>query len=302
MSEPQQVFRLRLTFAKQGRLAMLSHLEVARALERTVRRAGLPYAVSQGFSPHMLIAFGAALPVGVGGTHEIADVRLTHYVSADKALSALQEASVADLMVKDCRYIEPKAAAASVAFPVSTYRALLSCTPAVLPLPDEIHVVRKKKEKVLHPAEFLVGDFQLTGAVATFKLEAKPTGSLRPDLLLREAVDNYNLAASGEIVQGVTWVENAVAPEAMIAKKVERGLDLPCCASHPEHHANRAGVGERVAGCQALSARWLSGWGALSLRCRAGCIEGKPFRARYRVWANRFFEKSFAAMGQLAVQ
>ena len=99
MSEPQQIFRLRLTFAKQGRLAMLSHLEVARALERTVRRAGLPYAVSQGFSPHMLIAFGAALPVGVGGTHEIADVRLTHYVSADKALSALQEASVADLMV-----------------------------------------------------------------------------------------------------------------------------------------------------------------------------------------------------------
>ena len=60
MSEPQQIFRLRLTFAKQGRLAMLSHLEVARALERTVRRAGLPYAVSQGFSPHMLIAFGAA--------------------------------------------------------------------------------------------------------------------------------------------------------------------------------------------------------------------------------------------------
>ncbi|WP_417304102.1 DUF2344 domain-containing protein, partial [Ellagibacter isourolithinifaciens] len=52
MSEPQQIFRLRLTFAKQGRLAMLSHLEVARALERTVRRAGLPYAVSQGFSPH----------------------------------------------------------------------------------------------------------------------------------------------------------------------------------------------------------------------------------------------------------
>ena len=76
MSEPQQIFRLRLTFAKQGRLAMLSHLEVARALERTVRRAGLPYAVSQGFSPHMLIAFGAALPVGVGGTHELSLIHI----------------------------------------------------------------------------------------------------------------------------------------------------------------------------------------------------------------------------------
>ena len=62
----QQTFRMRITFAKQGRLALLSHLEIARALERAVRRAQLPFAVSQGFSPHMKIAFGAALPVGVG--------------------------------------------------------------------------------------------------------------------------------------------------------------------------------------------------------------------------------------------
>ena len=60
----KRLFRLRVTFCKQGRLALLSHLEVARALERAVRRAGLPYAVSQGFSPHMKIAFGAALPWG----------------------------------------------------------------------------------------------------------------------------------------------------------------------------------------------------------------------------------------------
>ena len=62
-----RTFRLRVSFVKQGRLAMLSHLELARALERAVRRAKLPYAVSNGFSPHMRIAFGAALPVGVGG-------------------------------------------------------------------------------------------------------------------------------------------------------------------------------------------------------------------------------------------
>ena len=46
MADPR-LFRLRVTFCKQGRLALLSHLEVARALERAVRRAGLPYAVSQ---------------------------------------------------------------------------------------------------------------------------------------------------------------------------------------------------------------------------------------------------------------
>ena len=50
MPDPN-LFRLRVGYCKQGRLALLSHLEIARALERAVRRAALPFAVSQGFSP-----------------------------------------------------------------------------------------------------------------------------------------------------------------------------------------------------------------------------------------------------------
>lgn len=191
MSDPR-LFRLRVTFCKQGRLAMLSHLEVARALERAVRRAGLPYAVSQGFSPHMKIAFGAALPVGVGGSRECFDLQLERYVAPERVLEVLQAVSAPDLMVKSCRYLEPSAPAASVAFPVSTYRALLSCAPAALPVPKEVRIVRKKKEKRLAVADFLVGDLSLTGAVVTFSLEAKPTGSLRPDVLLSSCIDAYN--------------------------------------------------------------------------------------------------------------
>lgn len=189
-----RTFRLRVEFCKQGRLALLSHLEVARALERAVRRAGLPFAISQGFSPHMKIAFGAALPVGVGGVHEIFDLQLVRYVAPDKALEALQTASAPDLMVKSCHYLEAGAPAASVAYPISTYRALLSYGSAELSVPREITVVRKKKEKVLHTSDFLVGGVELAGSVVTFSLEAKPTGSLRPDVLLRACVDAYNTA------------------------------------------------------------------------------------------------------------
>ena len=156
MPDPS-LFRLRVTFCKQGRLALLSHLELARALERAVRRARLPFAVSQGFSPHMKIAFGAALPVGVGGTRELFDLQMTRYVSPERALEALQAASVPDLMVKSCEYIDSHALAASAAFPVSAYRALLSCAPAQLAVPEGVMVIRKKKEKVLRVAEFLVG-------------------------------------------------------------------------------------------------------------------------------------------------
>ena len=185
MADPR-LFRLRVTFQETGRLAMLSHLELARALERAVRRAGLPYAVSQGFSPHMRIAFGAALPVGVGGTSEFFDLFLTDYVPPAKALAALQAVSPADLMPTEACYVEPKAAAASVACPVSTYEVQLSAAPAALIVPETITVVRKKKEKTLAVADFLVGPVELDGATVRFTLEAKPTGSLRADAFVRE--------------------------------------------------------------------------------------------------------------------
>lgn len=173
-------FRLRVTYAETGRLVMLSHLEMARAMERAVRRAGLPYAVSQGFSPHMKIAFGAALPVGVGGMNEIIDVSLTEYVAPEKALAALQAASAPDLMPHEARYVTKEDAAASVAYPISTYEAVLDGCAEGLALPEEVRVVRKKKEKVLVPAEFSCAPMKAEGNTLTFVLEAKPTGRLAP--------------------------------------------------------------------------------------------------------------------------
>lgn len=188
-------FRLRVTYAETGRLVMLSHLEMARAMERTVRRAGLPYAVSQGFSPHMKIAFGAALPVGVGGAAEIIDVSLTEYVAPDKALAALQAVSAPDLMPLEARYITKEDAAASVAYPISTYEAVLDGCAEGLNVPEEVRVVRKKKEKVLVPSEFLCEPMKAAGNTLTFTLEAKPTGSLRPDMLLEAMLEGTGLHA-----------------------------------------------------------------------------------------------------------
>ncbi|MEG1831069.1 MAG: TIGR03936 family radical SAM-associated protein [Raoultibacter sp.] len=194
MADPQ-LFRLRVFFVKAGRCALLSHLEVARALERAVRRAKLPYAISQGFSPHMKISFGAALPVGVGGTQECFDLHTTHYVAPDAVCAALQAASVPDLMVQSCAYIAAKDPAASAAFPVGVYEALLSAPLTTLAVPTHISVVRKKKEKQLVVADYLVEEVQQSeetsattdgGARLTFALVSRPTGSLRADILMAE--------------------------------------------------------------------------------------------------------------------
>ena len=191
MADPR-LFRLRVVFVKQGRLAMLSHLELCRALERAVRRAGLPYAVSQGFSPHMRIAFGAALPVGVGGTHEFFDLFLENYVAPQKCFEVLAGASAPDLMVQSCAYVEHSAPAASVAFPVCVYEVELSGAPDRFAVPEAVTVVRKKKEKVLAVADFLVEPVRFAAenpCRATFALEAKPEGSLRPDVFVKSCIE-----------------------------------------------------------------------------------------------------------------
>lgn len=51
-------------------MKFLSHLDLARALDRAVRRAKLPVAYSAGFHPHAEISFGPPLPLGAEGQRE----------------------------------------------------------------------------------------------------------------------------------------------------------------------------------------------------------------------------------------
>lgn len=117
-------FRLRIKYQITGRLAYLSHLETIRSVERIIRRAGLSFAITEGFNPHMKIAFGPALPVGAGSCSEYVDVRLNDYVAPDAALAALQAAAPKNLMPIACEYIQASDDAIDVAYPVSNWRAV----------------------------------------------------------------------------------------------------------------------------------------------------------------------------------
>lgn len=66
--------KLRLRFQKMGKVRWISHRDVARCVERAVRRAKLPVAYSEGFSPRPRIAFGLALPTGAESIAEYLDI------------------------------------------------------------------------------------------------------------------------------------------------------------------------------------------------------------------------------------
>ena len=68
--------RIRFRFAKLGKIRCTSQRDVARMWERALRRAGLPLAYTEGFSPRPQLSFGLALPTGCESVAEYLDVAL----------------------------------------------------------------------------------------------------------------------------------------------------------------------------------------------------------------------------------
>ena len=71
------VQKVRVRYAKRGRLRFASHRDVQRALERAIRRAGVPIAFSAGFSPHPRISYAGAAPTGASSEAEYLELGLT---------------------------------------------------------------------------------------------------------------------------------------------------------------------------------------------------------------------------------
>jgi radical SAM-linked protein len=67
---------VRFRFTKLGRVRWTSHRDVARMWERAMRRARLPLAYTEGFSPRPKVSFGLALPTGCESLAEYLDVAL----------------------------------------------------------------------------------------------------------------------------------------------------------------------------------------------------------------------------------
>lgn len=103
---PPTVQRVRLRFAKRGRLRFLSHRDVARSFERAVRRAGVPVSHSHGFSPHPRLSWVGAAPTGSASEAEYVEIGLTRTVDPAALVTALDAALPAGLDVLDAAVAE----------------------------------------------------------------------------------------------------------------------------------------------------------------------------------------------------
>jgi len=93
--QPEQqappVQRLRVRYAKRGRLRFASHRDFSRVFERAIARAGVPMAWSSGFHPHPRISYAGAAPTGAASEAEYLEIGLAEVRSTAEVKAALDD-------------------------------------------------------------------------------------------------------------------------------------------------------------------------------------------------------------------
>jgi radical SAM-linked protein len=83
------VQKLRVRYAKRGRLRFSSHRDFQRALERALRRAGVPMAYSAGFTPHPKVSYANSAATGTASEAEYVELSLRERCDPDRVRAAL---------------------------------------------------------------------------------------------------------------------------------------------------------------------------------------------------------------------
>lgn len=124
--------RFRVCFAKSGMLKYISHLDLQRTFLRALRRAKIPLAYSQGFSPQPRVVFAAPLGIGIEGINEYLDLFLIRRLQMGLLEKRINRQLPTGLIVKDICTIGLEEPAISALVGAALYRARFEMDPGPL--------------------------------------------------------------------------------------------------------------------------------------------------------------------------
>jgi len=102
--------RIRVKFAKTESMRFTSHLDLYRAWERLLRRAGLKLVFSQGYNPRPKLQLAAPLPLGITSRAEIVDFWLTDGHDDPEIMnSELIQAQPPGIEIISVEFVDPSA-------------------------------------------------------------------------------------------------------------------------------------------------------------------------------------------------
>jgi radical SAM-linked protein len=143
--------RVRFRFSKLGKVRFTSHRDVARCWERALRRAQLPVAATEGFSPRPKVHFGLALPTACESLGEYLDVDFRDdAATARPAAAGTDPAGLPELLTPLLPDgVDVQAAAAIAPSAPSLQQAVTSCTWTIEALGLDVDAVGEAVARLL---------------------------------------------------------------------------------------------------------------------------------------------------------
>lgn len=203
--------KLRVEITKGEEIRYISHLDYARAIERSIRRAKLPAAYSEGFNPHMKVAFASALGVGVVSESEYADIELKEELKLQEVIFALKSKLPRGVILKQGKYMPSNSTALMAVVNLAVYNivvplikgaeaAVIKEIISLFNSSEEVVFVREspKGRREINVREYVreIKASQENGLLTLeFSTQITPTGTVKPSEVLAALVNSYNLPA-----------------------------------------------------------------------------------------------------------
>lgn len=129
--------RYMIRYSKRGPARYIAHLDLMRELERSMRRARLPVAFSEGFNPHPKLSIAAPLPVGTEGLAELAEVEMTRPMEPDRMVESLNAVLPDGIKVHEVAKMDTSVPPLMAALESAVYLVKLDEADLPAPLPGE---------------------------------------------------------------------------------------------------------------------------------------------------------------------
>jgi len=100
--------RYSIKFSKESGIKFVSHLDLAKTIQRIVKRSGLPIKYSKGFNPHMAISIGQPLSVGMYSIGEYLDMEFTERLEEEFIKDTLNANLPSGIKIHEVVFIEER--------------------------------------------------------------------------------------------------------------------------------------------------------------------------------------------------
>ena len=220
--------RLRVVYRKVGDTRFISHLDLTNAFNRALRRAEIPVAYTEGFSPRPRSAFGPPLPLFVEGERELADAELAEPFDVADFIARMNGVLPEGIAILEGGYVSMKASSITASIRQAGYRVepregdwdvTAERIAELLARPEIVITKESKGQKKTVDIRPAIVALTLEGHAVVAQVEASPQRTLNVFDLMGALVPGFTAAESARfrVVRTGFIVEEAPAANPLLA-------------------------------------------------------------------------------------